>query len=61
MLRKAFDSTMGDQSFVDEAAKINLDVDPLNGAAVEKLVNELFMTPKHVVERTREILGLKMP
>lgn len=58
VLRKAFDETMSDPMFLEEAKKVNLDVDPLDGAAVEKLVDELFRTPTHVVERTREILGL---
>jgi tripartite-type tricarboxylate transporter receptor subunit TctC len=57
-LRKAFDETMKDQAFIKEAKQINLDVNPLDGAAVEKLVQEIFATPKPLVERTRAILGI---
>jgi tripartite-type tricarboxylate transporter receptor subunit TctC len=57
-LRKAFDDTMKDPAFLAEAKQINLDVNPLDGAAVEKLVQELFATPKPLIERTRTILGI---
>lgn len=57
-LREAFDATMKDPAFLAEAKQINLDVNPLDGAAVEKLVGEIFATPKPLVERTRAILGI---
>lgn len=58
VLRKAFDETMKDPAFLAEAKQINLDVEPLDGPAVEKLVNELFETPKPLVERARTIMGI---
>ncbi|MFN3891086.1 MAG: Bug family tripartite tricarboxylate transporter substrate binding protein [Beijerinckiaceae bacterium] len=57
-LRAAFDATMKDREFLAEAKQMNLDVNPLDGAAVEKLVRDLFATPKPLVERTRTILGV---
>lgn len=57
-LRKAFDATMKDAAFLGEAKQMNLDVDPLDGASVDKLVRELFGTPLALVERTRAILGI---
>ena len=58
ILRKAFDATMKDPAFLAEAKQINLDVEPLDGASVERLVKELFETPKPLVERARTILGI---
>ncbi len=57
-LREAFSATMKDPAFLAEAKQINLDVNPLDGAAVEKLVAEIFATPKPLVERARTILGI---
>jgi tripartite-type tricarboxylate transporter receptor subunit TctC len=57
-LRKAFDDTMADPAFLAEARQINLDVEPLSGAAVEQLVQEISATPKALVERARTILGV---
>jgi tripartite-type tricarboxylate transporter receptor subunit TctC len=55
-LRRAFDATMKDPAFMAEAAKLNFDVDPLTGEAVQALVAELTATPREIVARVRSAL-----
>jgi len=55
-LRRAFDATVKDPAFVAEAAKLQLDVDPLTGEAVQALVAQLAATPPANVARVRAAL-----
>jgi tripartite-type tricarboxylate transporter receptor subunit TctC len=48
-LRKAFDQTMADPEFLAEAQARRLEIRPVTGAAIEKLVNEMYQAPKDVV------------
>ncbi len=57
-LRRAFDATMKDPAFVAEAAKLQLDVDPLAGEAVQALVAQLAATPPAIVARVRAALEM---
>jgi tripartite-type tricarboxylate transporter receptor subunit TctC len=56
-LRKAFDDTLKDPAFLDEASKLKLDVNPVSGAEVDKLVGELYRTPKDIIEETRTAIA----
>jgi tripartite-type tricarboxylate transporter receptor subunit TctC len=56
-LRAAFDATMQDPEFLEEAAKADLEITPISGAAVEQLVRETYEAPPAVVARISEILG----
>jgi len=56
-LRRAFDATMRDPAFVADAARLQLDVDPMSGEQVQALVGELTRTPADVVARVRGILA----
>jgi tripartite-type tricarboxylate transporter receptor subunit TctC len=55
-LRRAFDATMKDAAFITEAAKLQFDVDPLTGEAVQALVAQLAATPREVVTRVHAAL-----
>jgi hypothetical protein len=55
-LRRAFDATMKDKAFLEEAAKLQLEVSPMTGAAVQTLVGELARTPPAVAARVRTAL-----
>jgi len=48
-LRKAFDRTMTDQAFIDEARARALEVNPVSGAEIERLVAEIYQTPPEIV------------
>ncbi|MBM4260900.1 MAG: hypothetical protein FJ145_05585 [Deltaproteobacteria bacterium] len=45
ILRTAFAKTLTDADFVGEAKKANLDINPLTGEEVKKLVDDLFKLP----------------
>jgi tripartite-type tricarboxylate transporter receptor subunit TctC len=56
-LRRAFEETMHDPGFVADAAKLQLEVDPMSGEQVQALVADLAHTPADVVARVRGILA----
>ncbi len=58
-LRKAFDETMKDKAYLDEAKKLSIDVDPLNGAELAALVEQIAKTPADTVARVRAALENK--
>jgi tripartite-type tricarboxylate transporter receptor subunit TctC len=55
-LRTAFDATMRDKQFLDDAEKIRIDISPLPGAKVQELVQSLYAMPKDVVARARQAI-----
>jgi len=56
ILRKAFIDTMKDPDFLADATKARLDVNPLDGAELEKNVREVFNLDKSLIPRAKEIL-----
>ena len=59
-LRRAFDATMRDQAFVADAARLQLDIDPMTGEEVQVLVAQLSRTPPEIVTRVRAALEAPM-
>lgn len=55
-LRAAFDATMRDERFLAEAEKARLDISPTTGAEIEKLITQLYATPKDVVEKVKHAI-----
>jgi len=55
-LRAAFDATMKDPDFLADAAKTQLEITPVSGADVEKLVREIYQTPKEVAAKAAEFI-----
>jgi tripartite-type tricarboxylate transporter receptor subunit TctC len=58
-LRKAFDDTMKDPEFIAEAQKVGLDLDPVSYQELTDLTNELFATPKPVLEKMNKLVEFK--
>jgi len=56
ILRRAFRETMKDKDFLAEAAKSKLDVDPVSGEEVEKIVSGLFKLDAALIAKMSEIL-----
>jgi hypothetical protein len=54
--RKAFMETMRDKEFLADAAKRRFDIDPVSGEAIQKLVQEIYATPRAIVEKTKRLL-----
>jgi tripartite-type tricarboxylate transporter receptor subunit TctC len=57
-LRRAFDATMKDPAFVADAEKLQLDISPMTGEALQTLVGELTQTPTEIVHRVRAALDV---
>ncbi len=56
-LRWAFDATMADAEFLAEAKQRGLEVNPVSGAAIDKLIGELYATPAEIVAEVRAIIS----
>jgi tripartite-type tricarboxylate transporter receptor subunit TctC len=56
-LRAAFDATMRDPQYLEEARRIGLEVNPLGGEGIAALIREVQATPQPVVDRLRELLA----
>ena len=56
-LRAAFNATMKDPAFLATAAKANMDLNPVSGEELQRIVAELFATPPSAVQRLKEILA----
>jgi tripartite-type tricarboxylate transporter receptor subunit TctC len=56
MLRKAFMDTVKDPDFIADATKAKLDLNPLDGAELEKNVKEVFNLDPKLIPRAKEIL-----
>jgi len=55
-LRKAFMDTMKDSEFLADAEKSQLEINPVDGAEVEKLVKELYQTPKPLADKAAQLI-----
>jgi tripartite-type tricarboxylate transporter receptor subunit TctC len=53
-LRAAFDATMKDPGFLEEAKKLELEVAPMRGIEIEHLMQEIYATPPDVVQLARD-------
>jgi tripartite-type tricarboxylate transporter receptor subunit TctC len=56
-LRQAFDETMVDPDFLRDAARSNLDVTPITGAAVQEIIARLYQTPREIIDRVEALRG----
>jgi tripartite-type tricarboxylate transporter receptor subunit TctC len=54
-LRKAFVATMSDPDFRKDTKTANIEVDPVPGEAMAKVVAEVLSTPKPLVERAKPL------
>jgi tripartite-type tricarboxylate transporter receptor subunit TctC len=55
LLRQAFDATIKDPDFRDEARNLNLDIDPIDGADVEALLKEIYASPRDVLDLASQL------
>ena len=56
-MRKAFDETMRDPDFLQQAETMKVDVNPVSGDQLQKTVAEIVATPKAAVARLISIIG----
>src|SRR6266567_1601567 len=55
MMRRAFDETLKDPGFLAEAAKLQLEIDPLSGNEIAELLNRAYSAPKPIVARAAQL------
>jgi len=55
VMRKAFDATLKDPAFLSDAERSRLEVDPVTGAQMEKMIKQAFETPKALIERAAKL------
>jgi tripartite-type tricarboxylate transporter receptor subunit TctC len=55
-LRSAFMGTMADREFLAEAEKAQLEITPVSGEAVQKLVGEVYQTPPEIAKKAADLL-----
>jgi tripartite-type tricarboxylate transporter receptor subunit TctC len=56
-VQKAFDATMKDKAFISDAEKIGIEVDPLSGAEIEKVMAEINAAPQDVIDRLGKLVN----
>ncbi|MDB5595912.1 MAG: tripartite tricarboxylate transporter family receptor [Hyphomicrobiales bacterium] len=56
-LREAFDATMKDPEFLAAANQEHLEINPVSGEELQKIVADIVSTPKEVIERLVSIVG----
>jgi tripartite-type tricarboxylate transporter receptor subunit TctC len=54
-MRDAFMATMADQTFLEEARKQKLEIDPISGTEMQAVIARVYKTPRDVVERANAI------
>lgn len=56
LLRDGFMKTMADADLLAEARKLNLEIIPMSGEAIQALLDKLYKTPPDVIAAVREIM-----
>ena len=56
ILRGAFEATMKDPQFLAEAAKLELEIEPLSAPEIDKLLADAFATPKPIVQEAAALI-----
>jgi tripartite-type tricarboxylate transporter receptor subunit TctC len=54
-LRAAFDATMKDPLFLDDAKTQNVEIDPVSGAEINALLDRVYAAPPEMAARVREL------
>jgi tripartite-type tricarboxylate transporter receptor subunit TctC len=55
-LRAAFDATIRDPDFVAEIGKAKLEINPTSGAEIDRLLADIYATPRDVIEKAKQAL-----
>jgi tripartite-type tricarboxylate transporter receptor subunit TctC len=53
-LREAFAATMQDPDFIAEINKLGLEVNPASGAEIDRLLADIYATPKSIIEKAKQ-------
>lgn len=58
-LRQAFMDTMNDQSFLTDAGQLQLEINPVGGDQIQKLVEDVYKTPAAVARQAAALLSVR--
>jgi hypothetical protein len=58
-LRRAFDATLADQAFLDDAARQDLEIGAKSGEELQRMVTGLIEAPPAVLEQVRRAIQIK--
>jgi hypothetical protein len=56
-LRAAFDATMKDPDYLDEAGKTKIEVNPVTGREIDRMLAELYATPREVFRKASQAIA----
>jgi len=59
LLRRAFDSMLKDPAFLDDARKVNIDISPVDGARIQKIVTDFMNTPAAIIAKAKAAMETK--
>jgi tripartite-type tricarboxylate transporter receptor subunit TctC len=57
IIRRAFDDTVKDPAFLADAEKALLEVDPMTGEMMERILKDAFSVPKELLQRAVDLHG----
>jgi tripartite-type tricarboxylate transporter receptor subunit TctC len=58
-LQTGFMAMTKDPAFIDDASRMSLELSPIDGDAVRRIIAQMSETPKEVIEQFNEIVSLK--
>ena len=58
-LRDAFNKTMTDSAFLEDANKVKADIEPMSGTDLQKFLIEAYQTPRPITAKVAEYMGRK--
>ncbi len=56
-IRQAFNATLKDPEFLADAAKMGLEIDPLTGEDMERILQKVYAMPKSLIQKAAELNG----
>jgi tripartite-type tricarboxylate transporter receptor subunit TctC len=56
ILRQAFEATLKDPAFIADAARLQMEIDPLTGAQIQDLLKTAYSTPRPIVQRAAQLV-----
>jgi tripartite-type tricarboxylate transporter receptor subunit TctC len=57
-LRAAFDAMLKDPAFIEEANKLKLDLEPVSGEELQRIVSDIVSTPKPIADRLQKAVAV---
>jgi tripartite-type tricarboxylate transporter receptor subunit TctC len=57
ILRRGFDATMKDPAFLADADKAKMEVDPVTGEEMQRMIADIYDTPKELVDKVAAALA----